>query len=378
MLMMSFFNSLNLIGNSFLLPPYAFRLPPILMQSSVPLFPEQASTNAARVDTLYIFLILVTLFFTLLVSGLVVYFAIKYRRRSESDRPPETKPNIFLEVAWIVIPLAIELVIFVWGANIYFSLAKMPADAIDINVVAKQWMWKTQHMEGQREINELHVPVGKAVRLTMTSEDVIHSFFVPAFRIKADVLPGAYAKTWFQATKPGRYHLFCAEYCGARHSGMIGEVIVMEPAQYEAWLASGGEGSLASKGQKLFLDLGCASCHRSDSTARAPMLTELFGKPVQLNDGRIVIADENYIRESILNPTAKVVDGFDAIMPTFQGVVSEEDIMELIAYIKSIRADQSILTPAVSPAAASPPTSQKPTPPNSQSLKQSNSAPVGR
>jgi len=216
---------------------------------------------------------------------------------------------------------------------------RAPNEALDIYVVAKQWMWKFQHLDGQREINELHIPVGQRVKVTLTTEDVIHSFFVPAFRIKMDVVPGKYSTIWFEATKPGRYHLFCAEYCGTNHSGMIGWIDVMEPSEYQSWLAGGAaEGSLASSGEKLFQQLACITCHRSDAQGRGPVLEGLFGKQVQLQAGGKVVADESYLRESILNPRAKVVAGFQPIMPTFQGQVSEEQVLQLIAYIKSIGA----------------------------------------
>ena len=229
------------------------------------------------------------------------------------------------------------MAIFVWGAVIYFYERTPPRDASEVYVVAKQWMWKLQHQEGPREINELHVPVGRNVKLIMTSQDVIHSFYVPAFRIKQDVLPGRYTTAWFRPTKAGTYHLFCAEYCGTQHSGMIGQVVVLEPAQYQAWLSGGGAaGSMASNGQNIFLQLGCSTCHRSDTQGRGPNLVGLFGKPVQLEDGRMVTADENYIRESILAPGAKIVSGFKPIMPVFQGLVSEDQLNALVAYVKSL------------------------------------------
>jgi cytochrome c oxidase subunit 2 len=232
--------------------------------------------------------------------------------------------------------------IFLWGALIYFRERTPPRGATEVYVVAKQWMWKLQHEEGQREINELHVPVGRDVKMILTSQDVIHSFYVPAFRIKQDVLPGRYTTAWFRATKAGTYHLFCAEYCGSQHSGMIGQVVVLEPAQYQLWLSGGGaSGSMASNGQNLFQQLGCSTCHRSDTQGRGPNLVGLFGKPVQLEDGRIVTADENYIRESILSPSAKVVSGFKPIMPVFQGLVNEEQLNALLAYIKSLNPSPS-------------------------------------
>jgi cytochrome c oxidase subunit 2 len=246
-----------------------------------------------------------------------------------------------LEIAWSVIPLPITMVIFVWGASVFFAMSRPPQETLNIYVVGKQWMWKFQHLDGQREINELHVPVGRAVKLIMTSEDVIHDVFVPAFRVKADVLPGRYTHIWFQATKPGRYHLFCAEYCGTRHSGMTGEVVVLEPSEYQTWLSGGvPEGSLASTGEKLFQDLACVTCHRGDTQARGPVLQGLFGKTVLLQNGESVTADEAYLRESILNPGARITAGFQPIMPTFQGQISEEQLLALIEYIKSLSTPQ--------------------------------------
>jgi cytochrome c oxidase subunit 2 len=228
------------------------------------------------------------------------------------------------------------MVIFAWGAVVYFKERTPPADATEVYVVAKQWMWKLEHAEGQREINELHIPVGRDVRLIMTSQDVIHSFYVPAFRLKQDVLPGRYTVEWFRATKPGVYHLFCAEYCGTQHSGMVGSIVVLEPAQYEAWMNGGSTGPLSATGEKIFAELGCSTCHRSDAQGRGPNLQGVFGKPVQLEDGRTVTADENYLRECILDPGARRVKGFQPLMPTFQGLVSEEQVNALVAYIKSI------------------------------------------
>jgi len=315
------------------------------MWSGFPLFPEQASTVAGRVDALYTFLLIVSIVMTLLIAGLIVYFIIKYRRRTDDELGAPVTGALTLELLWTVIPFIIMMVMFVWGASVYFTLSRPPQNALEIQVVGKQWMWKFQHMDGQREINELHVPVGRAVKLILASQDVIHSFFVPAFRIKSDVVPGRYTTVWFEATKPGTYHLFCAEYCGTQHSGMIGQVIVMEPTQYQAWLSGGtAEGSLTAAGQKLFQDLACHTCHRGDTQGRGPVLDGLFGKTVQLQNGQTVRADENYIRESILNPSAKLVTGFQPLMPTFQGLVSEEQILQLVAYIKSLGTQQAQVT----------------------------------
>jgi cytochrome c oxidase subunit 2 len=229
------------------------------------------------------------------------------------------------------------MVIFVWGARLYVAMSHPPDDALEVAVVGQQWMWKFQYPEGQRAINELHVPVGHPVRLTMTSQDVIHSFYVPAFRIKMDVVPGRYTTTWFEATRPGEYHLFCAEYCGTVHAGMGGRVVVLPPAQYQQWLSGGRDADpMARVGQRLFQELGCEACHRAGSDSRGPSLRGVFGTPVQLQNGEVVRADETYIRESILNPRAKVVAGYPPIMPAFQGQISEEGLLQLIAYIKSL------------------------------------------
>lgn len=304
-----------------------------------PVFPEQASSFASRVDHLYFFLVALTVFFTLLIASLIAVFAVQYRRRSEDYRPGHVVEPKALEIAWIAVPLAIVVVVFFWSAHLYISMNRPPANAVDVYVVGKRWMWKVQHITGQREINELHVPVGRPVKLIMTSEDVIHDVFVPAFRVKADVIPGRYTNLWFQPTKPGRYHLFCAEYCGTRHSGMTGEVIVMEPNDYQTWLSGGApEGSLATTGAKLFTDLACNTCHRPDAQGRGPVLEGLFGKTVTLQNGETVTVDEAYVRESILTPAAKITRGFQPIMPTFQGIVSEEQLLALVEYVKSLQA----------------------------------------
>jgi cytochrome c oxidase subunit II len=317
------------------------------MQLDLPMMPRQASTVAGEVDALYTSLWALTVVFSVLIAGAIVYFAIKYRRRSPKEIPRPIEGALRLEIVWSVIPFIISMGIFAWGASLYFRQYSPPAEALDIYVVGKQWMWKFQHVEGQREINELHVPVGRKVKLTMTTEDVIHAFFVPAFRVKMDVVPGKYTSVWFEATRPGRYHLFCAEYCGTSHSGMIGWIEVMEQRDYQAWLSGGRqEGSLASTGQKVFQDLACATCHRTDGTGRGPTLEDLYGRQVQLEGGQTVVANADYIRESILNSQAKIVAGFQrpSIMPTFQGQISEEQLLQLIEYIKSLahaRAGQS-------------------------------------
>jgi len=310
------------------------------MWKNLPLFPDQASSIAYQVDGLYAFLVVVSAFFTVLIFALVFLFAVKYRKAAH-PKPQQIEGSLPLELTWTLIPLGISMIFFAWGALIYFQEARPPRGAMEIYGVGKQWMWKFEHETGQREINSLHVPLGRDIRVILSSQDVIHSFYVPAFRVKADALPGRYTSTWFRPTKVGTYHLFCAEYCGTEHSGMIGEVVVMEPAAYQSWLAAGGaSATMASNGKELFTQLGCATCHRSDTQGRGPNLAGLFGKSVQLSDGRIVKVDENYVRESIVNPQAKVVAGFQPIMPTFQGQVTEESLGALVSYVKSLSQPQ--------------------------------------
>jgi cytochrome c oxidase subunit 2 len=307
------------------------------MFTNFPFFPEQASAQAAQVDGIYFFMLAVTAFFSLLIAGLVVVFAIKYRRRHKDEVGADIQGSLALELLWTIIPFMITMVMFVWGAKVFFDIYRPPAGAMEVYVVGKQWMWKAQHMDGLREINELHVPIGRPVKLIMGSEDVLHSFYIPSFRVKADVIPGRYNVLWFTATKPGRYHLFCAEYCGTQHSGMIGWVYAMEPSEFQAWLGGGHSSETpAAAGEKLFQDFVCSSCHRDDALARAPQLKGLFGKTVQLQNGATVVADESYIRESIVLPQAKIVNGFPPIMPTFQGLVTEEQLLQLIAYVRSL------------------------------------------
>lgn len=318
-----------------------------------PLFPEQASTVAPQVDALYFVLIGLSAFFTLLVVGLLVGFGLKYRRGAKADRSRPVSHNLKLELVLLTVPTILALSVYAWAASIYFNMQRAPANALEFTATGKQWMWKMQHPTGQSEINELHIPVDRPIKLTMIAQDVIHSFYIPAFRVKQDVLPGRYSTLWFQATKPGEYHLFCAEYCGTEHSEMIGRVVVMEPAQYEAWLGGAevaqapaqGAGSAASAGEQLFQQLGCASCHRLEGSGAGPALAGIFGQEVRLQDGQTVIADENYIRESIVNPNAKIVEGYQPIMPSFQGQVSEEQILDLINYIRSLGTTEGAAQP---------------------------------
>jgi cytochrome c oxidase subunit 2 len=318
------------------------------MFENFPLFPESASTLSRQVDALYLFLIGVSLFFSLLIAAMVIYFAVKYRRQSPEDRPKAVHGSIVLELTWTIIPLMIALVIFGWGAKIYFEQRHVPASAMDVYVVGKQWMWKFQHPSGRREINELHIPVGTPVKLMMATEDVIHSFFIPAFRVKYDVVPGSYRTMWFEATKPGTYHLFCAEYCGTKHAGMTGQVVVMQPDEFQRWLSGATGLSVVQSGEKLFQDLGCVTCHKLDDTGRGPSLHGVFGSQVKLETGEALVADENYLRESILNPQAKIVAGHQPIMPTYQGLISEEGLIQIIAYIKTLQASSSASSQEVS------------------------------
>src|SRR5450432_51475 len=251
------------------------------MFDNFPLWPAQSSAFAGNVDLLYIFLVLLSLFTCAAIFITIFVFSVKYRRR-HGRLPEHIEGSTILEVTWSIVPLGIFLVIFVWGAVIYFQERTPPQGATEVYVVGKQWMWKLQHEEGVREINQLHIPVGHDIKLIMTSQDVIHSFYVPAFRIKQDVLPGRYTTLWFKATQPGRYHLFCAEYCGTNHSGMGGDIVVMEPQDYAQWMAGGPAAPLQETGRGLFAQLGCATCHRSDSLGRGPALDGVYNSPVLL------------------------------------------------------------------------------------------------
>ena len=340
-----------------------------------PLIPESASTVSWQVDGLYYLLVLVSLFFTAVVAFSVVYFAVKYRRRHPDERAIDYEPFHWLENAFIGGMLVIFLGLFFVAAKVYFVVQRPPDDALTVYATGRQWMWKFQHVGGQSEINELHVPINRPVKLTMASEDVIHSFYVPAFRVKRDVLPSRFTETWFEATKAGRYHLFCAEYCGTEHSGMIGTVVVMEPQEYQAWLAGGGRGpggggvqagaaTPEDAGKQLFTQLGCVTCHRSQSGGLGPVLAGVPGSKQQLASGETIVANDDYLRESILNPRLKVVAGFTPVMPSFAGQVTEENVVQLIAYIKSL-APQGGATAAAAPAAAPAPgdNASKPTTP---------------
>jgi cytochrome c oxidase subunit II len=308
------------------------------VRSTLPFLPEPASNFAGKVDAVFMFVLLTCLFFAVLVTVVATYAAFKYRRTSPGEVGSTLEGNLVLEIGWTVIPLGIALVMFVWGAVVYVNFRTDPKNTLNIYVVGKQWMWKAEQPNGKREINELHLPVNRDVKLILGSEDVIHDFYVPAFRVKMDVVPGRYNTMWFRPTKVGRYHFFCSQYCGTNHAVMGGWVTVMDPADYAAWLSNeAGNLDPASAGQELFTQLACITCHFSDGTGRAPSLNGVYGAKVLLADGSMITADEAYIRESILQPNAKIVAGFQPVMPTFQGLVTEEQIMNLTAYIKSLQ-----------------------------------------
>lgn len=307
---------------------------------SFPLIPEQASAGAGNIDLLFFALVGLTLFFVVGIFTLLVVFAVRYRRENVVDRIIRRKDYIKLELTWIIIPTLLSIGIFVWSAWLYFESKTPPADAMEIYVTGKQWMWKIQHPQGNQEINELHVPLGQPVKLIMTSQDVIHSFFIPAFRIKQDVLPGRYTTEWFTATKVGEYRLFCAEYCGTSHSGMIGKVVVMDPQDYERWLATNGTTeTMATVGEQLYRQYGCAACHQESSTTRGPVLFGLAGSTVALTDGRTLVADREYIRESVIDPSARIVAGYSPIMPTYRSTLNEEQLNQIVEYVLTLGAN---------------------------------------
>jgi cytochrome c oxidase subunit 2 len=324
------------------------------MLSGIPLFPEQASTLAGQVDNLYFFVLAITGFFALLVSVLVVIFAIKYRDKTGERIGAPITGSIPLELGWSIIPFFVSMAIFAWATIVFFQIVRPPDQTLEIYSTGKRWMWRFQHIDGQSEINQLHVPLGRPVRITFTSEDVLHSLYFPAFRVKADAIPGRYSSVWFTPTKTGEYHLFCAEYCGTRHSGMVGSVIVMEPNEYQTWLSGGGGLSMTARGEQLFQQLGCVSCHLADGTGRGPSLAGVYGMQQPMSTGGTVLADDAYIRESILTPQMKLVAGYGPIMPTFQGQVDEQGVMSLIEYIKSLPAQGGPAVTQTSAAAPAP------------------------
>ncbi|HEY0306525.1 MAG TPA: cytochrome c oxidase subunit II [Acidobacteriaceae bacterium] len=306
------------------------------------LFPAEASTIAPYADALYFFLLLMTLVGTVIVAILLVTFSLRYRAE-KNPVATQIEGSTLLEATWTIIPLAIFLVCFVWGALLYFRIYSPPANSMNIYVVGKQWMWKAEHPGGQHEINALHVPMGKPVQLTMISQDVFHSFSVPDFRVKREVIPGRYTTVWFNATTPGTYHIFCTQYCGTLHSGMIGEVTVMTPSDYEKWTQESTSGmSLAQNGERIFASMGCNACHNGTAAARGPNLAGVYGSKMQLTDGRQVLVDDAYLRDAILNPSQHVTAGYAPIMPTYQGQISEEGLIDLIEYLKNLNSNYRV------------------------------------
>ncbi len=308
------------------------------MNATYSWLPVAASTNAARLDYLFYSLVGIAVLMAVTLTTLAVVFCIRYRRGAHVDRSCAPDHANGLEWTWTIAPMMAFIGLFVWGAYDYATLTRPPAGAMPVYVVAKQWVWTLEHENGIREIDELHVPVGQPVRLLMTSQDVIHSFYVPAFRIKQDVVPGRYTALWFTATKAGTYHLLCAEFCGTDHASMGGGIVAMPPEQYRQWLVQGKNApDLAQRGYALFREHGCAGCHDPRSSVHAPDLNNLFGRRVFLQDGRVVVADENYIRDSILEPAKDVVAGYPPVMPSFAGQFSESDLMALIQFLRSDR-----------------------------------------
>jgi len=306
-----------------------------------PFFPEQASTIAVQIDAIYFVLIGLSVAFAVPVAIAIIFFAIRYRQGKQVDRSNPLHESLKIELAWSFIPFVLGMSSFRWGAYVYYQYSAPPADTMDIYIIGKQWMWQAQHPSGKSEINDLHIPVDQPVKLIMTSQDVIHSYYIPAFRIKQDVLPGRYTTLWFEATKPGEYHLFCAEYCGTEHSRMGGTVYVMEQLEYQRWLGdSVSSEPLDLAGARLFEQQGCKSCHSGQPNALGPSLSGIFGEEVELQDGQTVVVDEAYLRESIVNPQARLVSGYAAIMPTYEGIISEEGLLQLVAYIKSLANSQ--------------------------------------
>ena len=323
------------------------------------LFPAEASGIAPYVDALYFFLVLITIVGTTLVAILLLVFSIRYRRE-KNPVATQIEGSTLLEATWTIIPLAIFLVTFVWGALLYFRIYDPPTNAMNIYVVGKQWMWKAEHPGGQHEIDALHVPMGKPIQLTMISQDVFHSFSIPDFRIKREVIPGRYTTVWFEATQVGTYHLFCTQYCGTQHAGMVGEVTVMTPGDYKKWLEQSNSGqSLAQNGERLFASMGCNSCHNGSAAARGPSLAGVYGSKLTLTDGRQILVDDAYLRDAILNPSEHVTAGFSPIMPTYQGQISEDGLIDLVEFIKNMqsnyRVQQTLVTAATGEAAPTTP-----------------------
>jgi cytochrome c oxidase subunit II len=306
------------------------------------LFPPEASAISTDVDAFYLYLLLISVVGLVAVAVLVFGFSIVYRK----DRHPvatQIEGSTLLEATWTIIPLALFMICFVWGALLYFRIYNPPTNAMNIYIVGKQWMWKAEHPGGQHEINSLHIPINRPVQLTMISQDVFHSFSIPAFRVKREVIPGRYSTVWFEATQTGTFHLFCTQYCGTNHSAMIGDIVAMTPDDYQAWIAGSTSGSsLAQNGERLFASLGCSACHSGAPTARGPNLAQVYGSKLQLTDGSYITADDAFLREAILNPSTRVTAGYAPIMPTYQGQVSEEGLIDLVEFIKNLNSNYRV------------------------------------
>jgi cytochrome c oxidase subunit 2 len=303
----------------------------------IPFWQAGISPYGGDVDLLFVGLLVTSSLVLGLLFFLLTLFCIRYRAGNPVDRGNQESKSWHWEVGWTTASLVCFLGLFLWGARVFFEIYKTPQGELSVFVVAKQWMWKAQHAGGQSEINALHIPVNRPVRLVMASQDVIHSFFIPALRLKHDVVPGRYQDLEIEARVAGHYHLFCAEYCGTDHSGMIGEVVAMEQADYAAWLTQQGPSSaLAQEGGGLFRELGCSGCHGIGSKIRAPQLEGLYGKPVPLSDGSTVVADDKYIRDSILLPRSQIAAGYEPLMPTYEGKIGEDQLLRLVLYIKSL------------------------------------------
>jgi cytochrome c oxidase subunit 2 len=306
------------------------------------LFPPEASRIAPQMDALYFFMVLVSLIGLALVILLVLAFSILYNKKRHPIAT-QIEGSTLLEATWTIIPLGLFLVMFVWGALIYFRVYTPPANAMNIYVVGKQWMWKAEHPGGQHEINALHVPVNQPIQLTIISQDVFHSFSIPAFRVKREAIPGRYSSVWFEPTEIGTYHLFCTQYCGTEHSHMIGEVVVLSQEDYKKWLDGSTSGSsLAQNGERLFASLSCNACHNTRPDARGPSLANVYGSRLNLANGQQAVADDAYLREAILNPSQHITQGYAPIMPTYQGQISEEGVIDLVEYIKNLDSDYRV------------------------------------
>jgi cytochrome c oxidase subunit II len=302
--------------------------------------PPAGTDIAARVDNIYEFLLVASLISCIILIGGMIYFVVKYKRKSATDKTAYITHNSTLEFVWSFIPLVIFLVVFAWGWNIYHDMRAMPKNALEVHVVGKQWLWDFIYKSGKKSTNEAVVPVGEPVKLIMTSEDVLHSFYIPSMRIKQDVIPGRYTAIWFTAEKTGDYQVFCTEFCGAAHSNMLAKLKVVPREEYEKWIAEGDDSALplAKRGEKLYSNNGCVACHSIDGTAKVgPTLKGKFGAMETLEDGSQVKIDENYLAESMLNPNAKVVKGYPRnVMPAFQGKLNEEELSALVEFIKTL------------------------------------------